>query len=98
MMFSHNLCVLYLLLIFSVDSFFHKLNNLNRKFTNGKCLLCVKDVHSANSDLFIPKHVAFIVDGNGRWAISHNMSRLDGHNFGANVTVEVVKRSFEIGY
>ena len=32
----------------------------------------------------VPRHIAYIVDGNGRWAIANNMSRLDGHNAGDN--------------
>jgi len=34
----------------------------------------------------IPSHVAFIVDGNGRWALEKGMSRQAGHDAGANVT------------
>lgn len=43
------------------------------------------------------KHVAYIVDGNGRWAASNNKTRIEGHNLGANVTIEVVKESFALG-
>ena len=35
------------------------------------------------------KHVAIIMDGNGRWGIKHKNSRNDGHRAGLN-TVEVV--------
>jgi len=30
----------------------------------------------------IPKHIAVIMDGNGRWAKQHNLSRMDGHKAG----------------
>ena len=30
----------------------------------------------------IPKHVAIIMDGNGRWAKERNLTRLAGHNEG----------------
>ncbi len=30
----------------------------------------------------IPKHVAFIMDGNGRWAEQHGLSRMEGHRVG----------------
>ena len=43
------------------------------------------------------RHVAYIVDGNGRWAIKNKKRRSDGHNLGANVTVEIVKESFDLG-
>lgn len=35
-----------------------------------------------------PQHVAFIMDGNGRWAKSHNKPRLEGHLHG----IEALKR------
>ena len=35
------------------------------------------------------KHVAIIMDGNGRWGIKHKKSRNAGHTAGLN-TVEVV--------
>ena len=31
-----------------------------------------------------PKHVAIIMDGNGRWAESRNLPRIEGHRHGAN--------------
>jgi undecaprenyl diphosphate synthase len=45
----------------------------------------------------MPEHVAFIVDGNGRWAEKQGLPRSRGHAEGANVTVEVVKRCFAEG-
>jgi undecaprenyl diphosphate synthase len=45
----------------------------------------------------LPRHVAFIVDGNGRWAIEKGLRRQDGHSRGANVTVEVAKSAFRSG-
>ena len=26
-----------------------------------------------------PRHVAIIMDGNGRWALAHSLPRTDGH-------------------
>ena len=43
------------------------------------------------------RHIAYIVDGNGRWALGNNKTRMEGHNLGANVTVEIVKKSFDLG-
>ena len=31
----------------------------------------------------VPKHIAIIMDGNGRWAKSKNMVRVQGHRAGA---------------
>ena len=45
----------------------------------------------------VPRHVAFIVDGNGRWAEQRGLSRPEGHTAGANVTVEIVKAAFDMG-
>jgi len=45
----------------------------------------------------LPEHVAFIIDGNGRWAKQRGLERHHGHAVGANTTVEVAKRSFAFG-
>lgn len=38
----------------------------------------------------IPKHVAFIMDGNRRWARNHGMDVVDGHDFGAGSLDRVI--------
>ena len=45
----------------------------------------------------IPKHVAIIMDGNGRWAKAKNMVRVQGHRAGADSVREVVKAAGEFG-
>ena len=45
----------------------------------------------------VPRHVAFIMDGNGRWAEQRGLSRSEGHTAGASATVEVVKAVFDMG-
>lgn len=45
----------------------------------------------------LPRHVAVIMDGNGRWARSRGMPRLKGHEAGADVVREVVKACAEWG-
>ena len=45
----------------------------------------------------IPKHIAIIMDGNGRWATSHNLPRLAGHREGINSVREIVRICGEIG-
>ena len=37
-----------------------------------------------------PKHVAVIMDGNGRWAVSRGKIRLEGHRAGAKKVLEVI--------
>ncbi len=45
----------------------------------------------------LPKHVAIVMDGNGRWAESRNRPRLHGHKEGASSVREVVEVAAEIG-
>lgn len=45
----------------------------------------------------LPEHVAFIMDGNGRWAKRRGMPRVYGHKIGANALMRVVRRASEIG-
>jgi undecaprenyl diphosphate synthase len=45
----------------------------------------------------LPRHVAIIMDGNGRWAKDRGMPRIEGHRRGANAVHEVVRAAREIG-
>lgn len=45
----------------------------------------------------VPKHVAIIMDGNGRWAMQRGENRLYGHNSGVKSVREVLKASQKIG-
>ena len=45
----------------------------------------------------LPKHVAIIMDGNGRWAKKRALNRIRGHENGVNSVREVVRTSREIG-
>ena len=45
----------------------------------------------------IPKHVAIIMDGNGRWAKDKNLPRLAGHKEGVNTVREIVEVASRIG-
>jgi undecaprenyl diphosphate synthase len=45
----------------------------------------------------LPKHVAVIMDGNGRWAKKRGISRVRGHQKGADTVREIVRASREIG-
>ena len=44
-----------------------------------------------------PKHIAIIMDGNGRWAKSRNLPRSSGHQKGVQSVRTVVKHCAEIG-
>jgi undecaprenyl diphosphate synthase len=45
----------------------------------------------------LPRHVAIIMDGNGRWAQEHGLPRVEGHRQGAKAVREVVRGAREIG-
>ncbi len=45
----------------------------------------------------LPKHVAIVMDGNGRWAEKHRVPRMAGHNAGMKAMKEIVKRSSALG-
>ena len=45
----------------------------------------------------VPRHVAIIMDGNGRWAKKHFLPRVAGHVKGVETVREVVRASIEQG-
>jgi undecaprenyl diphosphate synthase len=45
----------------------------------------------------LPRHIAVIMDGNGRWARNHSMGRISGHKKGAEAVRITVKTCREIG-
>jgi undecaprenyl diphosphate synthase len=52
----------------------------------------------ADPDLFRPpRHVAIIMDGNGRWATKHGSKRFAGHRAGVKVARTVVEACAEAG-
>tara|TARA_B110000003_G_scaffold47149_1_gene45518 strand:+ start:1279 stop:2025 length:747 start_codon:yes stop_codon:yes gene_type:complete len=45
----------------------------------------------------IPKHIAVVMDGNGRWAKKHGYLRAIGHKSGVKAVREIVQASDDIG-
>ena len=45
----------------------------------------------------IPRHVAIIMDGNGRWAKRRGLPRLAGHNAGMESMTEIVREASNLG-
>ncbi len=45
----------------------------------------------------LPRHVAIIMDGNGRWAKSRGLARIEGHKSGINAVKAAVEAAEEIG-
>ncbi len=48
-------------------------------------------------DSHLPRHVAIIMDGNGRWAQEKNLPRIEGHRQGSETVEAIVEASREIG-
>ena len=44
-----------------------------------------------------PRHVAIIMDGNGRWALNHALPRTAGHPRGADAVRQTVRACIELG-
>jgi undecaprenyl diphosphate synthase len=45
----------------------------------------------------LPKHIAIIMDGNGRWAARHGSARIFGHEHGVEAVRSVIEGAGEIG-
>ena len=51
---------------------------------------------SLNLKKQLPKHVAFIMDGNRRWAKKKKLPVIEGHKKGSEVVRNIVKKSLEL--
>src|ERR687887_165589 len=45
----------------------------------------------------LPRHIAMIMDGNGRWALSRGLPRLAGHKAGTENLRRVIRSTVEFG-
>ncbi|MEX0886221.1 MAG: isoprenyl transferase [Phycisphaeraceae bacterium] len=45
----------------------------------------------------LPRHVAIIMDGNGRWAVRRGLDRTEGHRHGAEAVREIVTEAAKLG-
>ncbi len=45
----------------------------------------------------LPRHLAVIMDGNGRWAAQRHLPRVEGHRAGIESVREVVEGSARLG-
>jgi len=50
-----------------------------------------------STELSVPRHVAMIMDGNGRWARERGLPRVAGHRAGAESVRECVEGCIELG-
>lgn len=45
----------------------------------------------------VPRHIAVVMDGNGRWANERGLPRVEGHKRGEAVVLELAKGAIELG-
>ena len=45
----------------------------------------------------IPRHIAIIMDGNGRWAKRQGLARMFGHRKGVETVHEITEAAAELG-
>ena len=57
----------------------------------------VNDLHPEIDLERLPRHVAIIMDGNGRWAARRDLPREEGHRVGARAVRKIVTRAREVG-
>ena len=46
---------------------------------------------------FLPRHVALVMDGNGRWAKERGLPRIEGHKRGEHSLFDVIMGAIELG-
>lgn len=46
---------------------------------------------------FLPRHIAIIMDGNGRWAEARGLPRAEGHKAGARAAREIIEECRNLG-
>src|ERR1043166_559710 len=69
------------------------LERMRRRTPRADPLAILPDVHPAR----IPRHIAIIMDGNGRWAQDRGFPRIFGHRNGARAVRETVEECGRLG-
>ncbi|MEZ5839620.1 MAG: isoprenyl transferase [Hyphomicrobiales bacterium] len=57
----------------------------------------VRDDQLRDEDRHVPRHIAIIMDGNGRWAAARGLDRTFGHRKGVEVLRTTVRHADELG-
>lgn len=55
------------------------------------------DAYSMIQAKSVPKHVAIIMDGNGRWAKKHQLPRIAGHRQGVEALRDIIQTTSQLG-
>jgi undecaprenyl diphosphate synthase len=53
--------------------------------------------HSGEPTFKVPRHVAIIMDGNGRWAAARGLPRVEGHRRGVEALRRTIRAAAELG-
>ena len=59
--------------------------------------LAVEELASSEIEVSAPRHIAIIMDGNGRWAAERGLPRAEGHRQGVDSVRGTVKAALELG-
>ena len=63
----------------------------------GNDVEALREAVDAGSEPVVPRHVAIIMDGNGRWAQAQGLRRVFGHRRGARTVREITTACAELG-
>lgn len=66
---------------------------LNEFYTSERAVALMPSVDLAS----VPRHIAIIMDGNGRWAKSRSLPRIAGHRAGAVALRDTIGAAIELG-
>ncbi|MFC0558574.1 isoprenyl transferase [Halalkalibacter alkalisediminis] len=67
------------------------------KLSKWKSSLSSQEIKDELDQANIPKHIAIIMDGNGRWAKNKGLPRIAGHREGMKVVNKVVQKANDLG-
>jgi undecaprenyl diphosphate synthase len=59
--------------------------------------LAVEELAWSETEVPAPRHIAIIMDGNGRWAAERGLPRAEGHRQGVDSVRSTVKAALELG-
>ena len=59
--------------------------------------LAVEELAWSETEVPVPRHIAIIMDGNGRWAAERGLPRAEGHRQGVDSVRRTVKAALELG-
>ncbi|WP_332630660.1 isoprenyl transferase [Halalkalibacter flavus] len=67
------------------------------KLTKWKSTMSSQEKSKDIDDINVPKHIAIIMDGNGRWAKQKGLPRIAGHREGMKVINKIVRKADDLG-